>query len=312
MKVLFVSSGDKDGNPRAVVKNQGDSLISGGLNVRFFCIAGKGLKGYLRSIPGLKREIETFRPDIVHVHYSLSGFIASLAGCHLPVVSLMGSEAFSGLAERTAIRYFSSNHWGATIVKTEEMAKRLRLRDAVIQPNGVNTDIFSPREKEEAVKMLGWDPSVLNIIFVTDRERPEKNFALAQQAVGDAEIGDKNLICVQGVAPRELVQYYCAADFLLLTSSREGSPNVIKEAMACNCPIVSTNVGDVEWVLGETEGTFVSKSDNEDLTGKIVSAAHFAREYGRTKGRERIFALGLDSATVSARIISIYNSISGA
>jgi teichuronic acid biosynthesis glycosyltransferase TuaC len=107
----------------------------------------------------------------------------------------------------------------------------------------------------------------------------------------------------------ELKYFYSAADLLLLTSFHEGSPNVIKEAMACNCPIVSTNVGDVPEVIGKTEGCFLASFDPIDVAEKMRFALEFAQTKGRTNGRQRIIELGLDSETVSAKIIEVYNKV---
>jgi teichuronic acid biosynthesis glycosyltransferase TuaC len=89
-----------------------------------------------------------------------------------------------------------------------------------------------------------------------------------------------------------------------LTSLHEGSPNIIKEAMACNCPIVSTDVGDVRDVVSGTEGCYVTTYDPEDIAEKLKSALQFNK---RTAGREKI--QHLDSNIIAHKIISIYKTI---
>src|SRR5690606_30979119 len=95
----------------------------------------------------------------------------------------------------------------------------------------------------------------------------------------------------------------------VLTSFMEGSPNVVKEAMACNCPIVATDVGDVKWVLGETEGCYIASFDPSDFAEKIKSALAFARQKGRTNGGQRITELGLDSETIAQRVLHVYKQV---
>jgi glycosyltransferase involved in cell wall biosynthesis len=101
------------------------------------------------------------------------------------------------------------------------------------------------------------------------------------------------------------VNYYNAADVFLLTSQSEGSPNTIKEAMACNCPIVTTNVGDVKTVIGTTKGCYIALHDIRDIADKLKKALYFC---SKTTGRERIINLGLDSNTIAEKIIKIYKT----
>ena len=105
----------------------------------------------------------------------------------------------------------------------------------------------------------------------------------------------------------EVVDYMCAADALVMTSLSEGSPNAIKEAMACNCPIVVTDVGDVRWVTEGIEGTYVADAYEP---GEIASLLGKALRFGkRTAGRERIIRLGLTTGTVARRIMAVYDSV---
>jgi len=119
--------------------------------------------------------------------------------------------------------------------------------------------------------------------------------------------GDVVLYPVFDKTHDDVVKYMCAADALLLTSYCEGSPNVIKEAMACNCPIVSTDVGDVSWVTKGVDGTYVSdKDDPKSLAECIKKALVFNR---RTEGRNRIMDEGLTTTAVARKIIAIYESL---
>ena len=100
-----------------------------------------------------------------------------------------------------------------------------------------------------------------------------------------------------------------SVDLCLMVSKTEGSPQVIKEAMACNCPIVSADVGDVKEVIGKTEGCFVCFYDPGDVAEKLKMALDYRKIHESTQGRNRIIELGLDSETIAKRIISIYGSV---
>ena len=162
-------------------------------------------------------------------------------------------------------------------------------------------------DKEEARKKCGFEEGKKYVIWCSHPSRSEKRFSLAQEAV--TALNDPNVILypVFDKVHDEVVDYMCAADVLLLTSVCEGSPNVIKEAMACNCPVVSTDVGDVDWVTGGIEGTIVVPyGDVEALRKGLCSALAF---HSRTQGRERIKTLGLTIESVARKIKTIYDTL---
>ena len=174
-------------------------------------------------------------------------------------------------------------------------------------PNGVNLEQFTLIDKEVARKKCGFEEDKKYVIWCSHPSRSEKRFSLAQAAV--AALNDPRVVLypVFDKIHDEIVDYMCAADVLLLTSISEGSPNVIKEAMACNCPVVSTDVGDVEWVTGGIEGTAVVPfGDVEALRKALSSAIAFG---SRTEGRERIKSLGLTIESVARKIKAIYDTL---
>ena len=118
------------------------------------------------------------------------------------------------------------------------------------------------------------------IIWCSNPNRPEKNWPLAQAAVESVKcnVEGVELVAVYDKTPEEVCTYMNAADCLLLTSDSEGSPNVIKEAMACNCPIVTTDVGDVEERLHDLEGCFVVDGKGTKTEINTVPAINIDKE----------------------------------
>ena len=307
MIVFFVASGNKAvGKVSAFVQSQFDSLKQEGLEMILFPVVGHGWKGYARNLFSLRRLIKKEKPDVVHAHYSSCGYLASLASLGLKtkvVVSILGSFPRKNKKLRL-VRFFVDHVWDATIVKSERTRSQLG-RDLPVIPNGVDIDRFTIIEQDKAREIVGFEKDRKYVIFVADPERPEKQFSLARNAVERLNDESVQLIPVYNKPHKEVVIYLCAADALIMTSSNEGSPNVIKEAMACNCPIVVTDVGDVRWVTDCVDGTFVSNSFNsKEIAGLLRKALDFNK---RTLGRVRIIHLGLTSHSIAQRIIHVYS-----
>lgn len=309
MKVLFVSAGNEAGHPRDVVYNQGNALQKKGVEVDYFCVMGGGIWGYLSALPRLRKKIREQKPGIIHAHYALCGFISTFTSDRPLIVSLMGSELHQSVILKQFIRVFARYFWNMTIVKSHDMWINLAVGKSVIIPNGVDLDVFSQYPAEEAIAHTSLTRNNINILFAADPGRPEKNFGLASESVNVLDEKDAVLTPVFNVPNSEMKWYYNAADVLLLTSVWEGSPNVIKEAMACGCPVVSTDVGDVRLITSSLTGTYISTMSPFDIASKLREAIMFARSEGRTRGREKIMELKLDSGSISRRIISLYMSM---
>jgi len=290
-----------------VVKNQGDSLKAAGIEI-YYHIIKPGFIGYLSAIPKIRSAFKKGNYDLAHAHYSFSGIATSLAGCSPLVVSLMGSDAYMSEFLRTVTRLFYKHRWSATIVKTQLMKELLQMEEAQVIPNGVDIKRFKSIPKSDARNHIGYPHDKKLILFISSPNRPEKNLELSERAVNELNNNNVELKHVYNVPNEEIPYYLNAADVLLLTSKWEGSVNVVKEAMACNCPVVTTDVGDVRWVIGDTESCFISSFDPEDVAQKIKAALDFGK---RSNGRQRIVHLGLDSKSIAIRMIAIYKEILG-
>lgn len=305
MKILFVLSGNRGNELDPLIHNQGLSLEEYiDVEIDYFTIKGKGIIGYLSNVRPLRKTLREGRYDLVHAHYSFSAFAASLAGGKPLIVSLMGSDVNSSAIYKLIIRIFTAFFsWKAIIVKSEKMYKSLGIRKAVVIPNGVDMSKYSPMEKEKCRKLLGWNSDRKHILFPANPNRKEKNFSLLEKAA--AYLSNIEIHAFENVANNETPLWYNAADVVVFTSLSEGSPNVIKEAMSCNRPIVSTDVGDVRFLLEGVDGCYLSQYNVEDCTKKIIEAILFS-EQKMTTGRERLYEIGLADSQIANRIDKIY------
>lgn len=263
MKVIFVASGNKAvGTVSSFVRSQFDSLREQNLDMTLFPVTGKGWKGYAKNLVALRKLVKTQKPDIVHAHYSVCGYLAALATFGLKtkvVVSILGSFPPGKFkAKKRLVRFFIDHVWDGALVKSQRTRSQLN-RPLPVVPNGVDLRMFNLRPQAEARAVVGFEEGEKYVIFVSNPARPEKNYRLAQAAVQTLQQPNLHLVPVFDKPHSQVVDYMCAADVLIMTSLNEGSPNVIKEAMACNCPIVVTDVGDVRWVTSGVDGTFVAE-----------------------------------------------------
>lgn len=157
---------------------------------------------------------------------------------------------------------------------------------------------------QESRLELKLDLSKKLILFLGNKNEMRKNFQLLKNAYDLLDPKDVHLLHPYPISSNKVHLYLNACDVLVLPSLLEGSPNVIKEAMVCNCPIVSTDVGDVKERIENINGCYLSTFDKYDLAKKIKIALQFNN---RTNGRSLSTHLKVEE--IARNIISIYRLI---
>ena len=302
MRVLIVASYNK-GYFAPFIIEQAKSMERAGENVDFFGLEGHGISGYLKSLPSLIKKMSEFRPDVIHAHYGLSGLLANLQR-RVPVVTTYhGSDIneddvfrFSKIAMRlSAFNIF---------VSQKNVDKAGAKKKFALIPCGIDIDNFEFQDKIAARGKLGWDKDAKKVLFAGAFDNAVKNSKLAIEAV--SKLHGVELVEMKGYTREQVASLMFASDAFLMTSFTEGSPQVVKEAMACGCPVVSVDVGDVADVTKGVDGCHIAGRDADDIAQKLKLALSFN---GRTNGRDRIVELGLTDKAVAKRIIEVYEKM---
>jgi glycosyltransferase involved in cell wall biosynthesis len=272
--------------------------------VDYFPIVGKGISGYLKAIPQLRRKIQEFQPDVIHAHYGLCCLLANLATRSVPVVSTFhGSDI-----NLTKVRPLSKiamrlSAWNIFVSRrTMHIVHADRRTNTSLIPCGIDLSDDQLQSRTEARKALGWNASDKKILFAGAFDNAVKDPGLAKASV--ALLNGVELVELKGYNRQQVNALMCACDCLLMTSRTEGSPQVIKEAMACGCPIVSVDVGDVAERIDGVEESYVVKSRGpKDIAVALEKALLFE---GKTDGREHVISAGLTNDQIAAKLIDIY------
>ena len=298
------------------VERQIDSLLAAGVEGRTFHLESRTSPSVLlREWRRLRAEIREFRPDIIHAQYgTVTAFLCVLA-TRLPiVVTFRGSDLNPDPAKgrlRCSLGRFMSQvaAWRAAriICVSEQLVDRLwwGKSKVTIVPSGIDSRVFCPQPREAARGKLGW-PAGERIVLFNGSHRPLKRPDLARAAVEVArgKCGHVRLVELDGAQPPELVPAMMnAADCLVLTSDQEGSPNIVKEAIACGLPVVSRDVGDVRQRLALVSPSKVTGDTPREL-GEAL--AELLRSPVRSNGPSIVAEFSMDS--IAARIIAVYRS----
>ncbi|SFC54293.1 Glycosyltransferase involved in cell wall bisynthesis [Halobiforma haloterrestris] len=267
--------------------------------------SGRGVAEYLQFLPKVRQELRSGNYDLIHANYGLTAPYA-ITQFRLPVVlTLWGSDVvgFDG-----AVTKACAWRCDAITVRSEEMRDMLG-RDAHILPSGIDLERFEPMDRREACERVGWDPDRKHVLFPYSPDYERKNYPLAKRVTErtrdrlEATDDEIELQTISGVPHERVPIFMNAADALLLTSRHEGSPNTVKEAMACNLPVVSTDVGDVRTRLRDVSPSGVGTTEDE-LVDELVAVLESGR---RSNGRDAVREVSWDR--IGDRILDIYESV---
>ena len=407
MKILIVAS-DKGNKFAPFIEEQIAALQQVGVEIIRYGVTGKGITGYLRELPALRRLIRSERPDIIHAHYGLCGLLANLQRLVPVVTTYHGSDInvpkilhFSRIAMRlSAYNIFVSRRNLAIALCSGAEAPVYGIKDAVYRPSacvshqgcsvqgkgkensgavtsahtqqhscdtqhvqhantlytkryallpcGVNIPNPWSELKDQKVEQLTlnqWVQSVLsedvkNVLFagafdnaVKDPELAKAAVEIAQAQIEDNKIKENinnqqhrqldsttlranqhpcaiheiRLVELKGYTREQVNALMYNCEVLLMTSRTEGSPQVIKEALACGCPIVSVDVGDVAERTSGVDGCYLVRTrEPKDIADALLQAIAYK---GRTNGRERILEMGLSNDQVAKQLLRIYEQL---
>jgi teichuronic acid biosynthesis glycosyltransferase TuaC len=299
------------------IKEQVDSLIDAGVDVEvlhFTLRRRLGAKGYLVQVREFHQALHAKQYDVIHAHYGLTGMVARVQAHYPLVVTFHGSD----LIGRVDAQYRYTLVGNTTslvsrvvallatksIVVSKELRSRIWNKSKVaVIPMGVNLSLFRPVPKQTALAQLNLSQDKKRVLFVAHPKNPIKRFDIAEAAVGLLqESGLKvELVPVFRTPHDQIPLYMNACDTLVLPSMHEGSPTVIKEALACNLPIVSVDVGDVSERIEGVNGCYLCERTPEDVADKLGQALETGQ---RTNGWDKIQDLSLPC--IAQRVIEVY------
>lgn len=276
MRILIVCSGNAPNfdfqKHQAFIYDQVNALkqLDKTLQFDFFFISGKGLTGYLSCRQKLVDQLNSHAYHCIHAHVATSGVLANLQR-RVPVVTTFhGSDINVPVLRAVSLLADVLSH--RTIYVSQTLAEKAiysRKTKRTVIPCGVDFDLFRPRPKQQSRQQMGLAPDKRYVLFSSNFYNAVKNYPLAKAAIEQLQDETVELLELKNYTRQQVALLLSAVDVALMTSYSEGSPQFVKEALACTCPIVSTDVGDVRLVMGNIPGCYITSYDAADVAEKI-------------------------------------------
>jgi glycosyltransferase involved in cell wall biosynthesis len=280
-----------------------------------------GMRVYAGLPSLLRKAIARFKPDLVHVMYGgiMSRLVSHVVRDRPVVVTFHGSDLLGQPFERPLRRFLSACGVIASMLAAKrcdgfvvvaehllgsipESISRSKIR---VIPCGIDLHLFQPLDRALCRERLRWTQDTFHILFQNTGDsvkRPELANAAVEQLRGLGINAELHLL--RGVPYDQVPIWLNASDVLLVTSYHEGSPTIVKEALACNLPVVSTLVGDVEERLAGVQPSAIVPGG----AGAIAEALEqILVERKRSNGRQYVMHLGKDQ--VAQQLLGVYRAI---
>lgn len=320
LRVLYVFPGSAEGSAMIFARKQVEAMRELGVIPEIFAVESRtDLVCLRRDSRRLRQSVASFRPDLIHAQYgTVTACLAGLMTMVPLVITFRGSDLNPTPSDpwlRSAVRRGFSQYAARKAVRmicvSQELKRRLWWgRDrALVLPSGVDTDLFVPRCQSDARAELGWEATERIVLFNAGLSPEVKRLDLAQAAVRKAErlCGPIRLMLLDGMVPQAMVATMMnGADCLLLTSDWEGSPTIVQEAMACNLPVLSVDVGDVrERLAAVTPSGIVGR----DPAAMARALAELLARPARSNGRD--FITAVDQHHIARQTLAVYHEALG-
>lgn len=311
MKILIVCSGNAENfsfeRNQAFIYDQVETIKNEFRDIQFgyFFIKGKGITGYLRCLKELRKVLHQENYHCIHAHFTFSSLLANFQR-KVPVITTFHGSDINVLKNRLisfVVAILSKKNVYVSQNLLNKSLLKLSYKSFVI-PCGVNFEIFTPQAKIINREVFNLSNEKKYILFSSSFDNTVKNYPLAKKALDYINDDAIEILPLKNYSRQQVSALMNVVDLALMTSFTEGSPQFIKEAIACNCPVVCTDVGDVKDVIAKVEGCFLTSFDYRDVAANILKGL----AYGQLKnGKEQISSF--DNNLIAQKIQNIYKSI---
>ena len=285
------------------VRDQVDEVRRRGVEVDVFEFA-RGRDEYLPATRRLRALLRRQRFDLVHAHYGLAGWVAQLAGASPLVVTFHGTDVrhhlVGHLSRRLAWRADLVAGVSRALFEPEDGRPGLpAVPGSAVLPCGPDLRRFEPLPRAEARRRLGLDPDGAHLFFPANPARPEKRH---DRAAAVAAACEADLLSGGSIEPERMPLWINAANAVLVTSDYEGFGMAAVEALACEVPVLSTDVGIAPYALGGIDGCLCAPFDVDGWAA--LARQHLAVPDPRVAGAAR--AATLSASGMAERVIEAY------
>jgi teichuronic acid biosynthesis glycosyltransferase TuaC len=274
-----------------------------GLDVTVFSfIPTGGLRPYARAARALRRKHGKDEFDIVHAHYGMTAWCTLVLGGAPRVVTFHGTDLGHPTYGRLSRAVAKHMDLPATASRWLALRSLPSPEQAAVLPTGVNLARFERIDRRTARERLGLDPGGRYLLFPSDPKRPEKRYDRAQQL---AEKAQATLLSYDSTPPSDVPLMINAANAVVLTSEREGFGLATLEALACDVPVLATDVGIAPLALKDVKGTLAAPFDADRWLDAL--RPHLDDPDPRVEGRGR--AVLFDSNRMALRVFEAYRAL---
>ncbi len=305
----------------AFVEDELGALRRAGVEADMYFVNGRANKLNYAGMPlGFFRRIRRAHYDVIHVHHSFCGLTATMQRA-IPVVWTFHEGEISGgtadalreqpikhVAYSRRLKRFVAKRVDAVVVVAEHLREPLGRPDAAWISAGLDLELFAPMDSVAARREAGLPEGKRYVLFPASPSRVEKRYELARAAVEIVKrspgMDDVELIALDNIPHKRVPLHVNASELMLMTSAFEASPVTIREALACNVPVVSTDVGDARVVLGRVPGCVVAAADPARIAEAVRTVLAAGR---RVQGRETVREHSLEN--VAGKLIALYERV---